>query len=196
MSRSRKGAIAALIGLALLLALFGSLLMRPRDPAALPSALIGKPLASFALPPVDGRTKPVAVDGLALADLTQGRVTVVNVFASWCSECRLETQQLEALGRRSDIQLAGIAYKDEPKATTAFLAELGDPFARIGLDRSGRTAIDWGVYGVPETFVIDGQGRVIARFAGPLGDETLAQTIEPAIRAGQAQPRPSSLKTP
>jgi len=188
MSRARLGGLAVLAGLALVIAVFGALLMQPRDPAALPSPLIGKPLEPFTLPPVEGRPKPIANDGLSLADLTRGRVTVVNVFASWCSECRLETEQLEALSRRSDIQLSGIAYKDAPVATAAFLADLGDPFGRIGLDRTGRTAIDWGVYGVPETFVIDGQGRVRARFAGPLTDEILAQIIEPAIRAGQRQP--------
>src|SRR5262249_31777181 len=141
-SRGRLGAIAALIALALLIALFGVLLTEPRDPAALPSPLIGKPLAPFALPGLPDRPKPVAADGLSLADLTQGHVTVVNLFASWCAECRLETGALEALGRRSDITLAGIAYKDAPKATAGFLAELGDPYARIGLDQSGRTAID------------------------------------------------------
>ena len=183
---NRSGAYAALIGLALLLALFGFVLVKHPNPSLVPSALIGKPLAAFALPPVEGRGKQVAPDGLALADLTQGRVTVVNVFASWCVECRQETAQLEALGHRTDILLAGIAYKDDPKNAVAFLAELGDPYARIGLDRTGRTAIDWGVYGVPETFVIDGRGVVIARVAGALTDEQLVQTIEPAIQAAQA----------
>ena len=182
---SRAGAYAALIGLGLLIALFGYLLASRHNPAEVPSALIGKPLEPFALPPVEGRAKSLPQDGLSLADLSQGRVTVVNVFASWCVECRLETEHLQALGRRSDIRLAGIAYKDDPKAAAGFLEELGDPFSRIGLDRTGRTAIDWGVYGVPETFVIDGQGRVRARFPGALTDEAMAGIIAPAIRAAQ-----------
>jgi cytochrome c biogenesis protein CcmG, thiol:disulfide interchange protein DsbE len=182
---SRRGAYAALIGLALLIGLFGYVVLRNQNPAEVPSAMIGKPLEAFALPPVDGRTKAVTADGLALADLTRGRVTVVNVFASWCVECRLETGPLEVLARRKDIDLAGIAYKDDPMAAAGFLAELGDPFGRIGLDRAGRTAIDWGVYGTPETFVIDGQGRVRARFAGPLSPKTLKTVIEPAIKAAQ-----------
>lgn len=182
---SRYGAYAALAVLAMMLALFGYLLASRHDPAAVPSALIGKPLAPFVLPPLEARAKPVAADGLSLADLTGGEVTVVNVFASWCIECRLETKQLDALGRRADIRLAGIAYKDKPEAAALFLQELGDPFGRVGQDPTGRTAIDWGVYGVPETFVIDGQGRVRGRHAGALTDKVLRQTIEPAIRAAR-----------
>lgn len=187
---TRIGAFAGLGILFALIGLFAYLLVTRPDPSALPSALIGKPLADFALPPLAGRPKAVAPDGLALADLRMGRVSVVNVWASWCTPCRSEMPLLRALARREDIVLHGIDWKDKAPDGAAFLRELGDPFVRIGSDETGRTGIDWGVYGVPETYVIDGAGRVVARLAGPLTAESLARVIEPAIVAAHSAPAP------
>ncbi|MGH6852898.1 MAG: redoxin family protein, partial [Methylocella sp.] len=125
------------------------------DASLLPSALIGRQVPAFALPPVEGfPDKP----GFSDADLRQGKVTLVNVFASWCVPCHEEHEMIMRLSTdpalaRAGVRLFGLAYKDEPTNIRRFLAEAGDPFARIGADRKGRAAIDFGVYGVPETFV-------------------------------------------
>ena len=153
------------------------------DAALLPSALIGRPVPAFELPPVEGLQ---GKQGFSDADLRQGQVTLVNVFASWCVPCHQEHElmmQLSAdpvLGGKG-VRLFGIAYKDDPANIRRFLAEAGDPFARIGADRKGRVAIDWGVYGVPETFVVKGDGTIAYRFVGPLSEEAYRETILPEI---------------
>ncbi len=155
--------------------------LRPeRDPSAVPSALIDKPAPEFDLPPLhDGQP------GLARADLTAadlaGKPVLVNFFASWCVPCRAEHPLLMELSQMSGITLYGIAYKDKPEAATSFLAELGDPFDRVAQDADGRTAIDFGVYGVPETYVIDGQGRIRFRQVGPLYPEMLETELLPLL---------------
>ncbi|MDQ6701777.1 MAG: DsbE family thiol:disulfide interchange protein [Pseudomonadota bacterium] len=155
------------------------------DVSLLPSALIGRQVPAFALPPVEGLPdKP----GFSDADLRQGKVTLVNVFASWCVPCNQEhelimrflTDPAPALAG-SSVRLFGLAYKDDPANIRRFLAEAGDPYARIGADRTGRTAIDWGVYGVPETFVVKGNGTIAYRFVGPIGEESYRQVILPEI---------------
>ncbi len=135
-----------------------------RDPSTLPSALIGKAVPSFDLPPLNaaGNEKP----GLASADLT-GKVQLVNVFASWCGPCRVEHPILMKLAK-DGVPVQALNYKDQPADAARFLAELGDPYERIGVDRSGRTGIEWGVYGVPETFVIDAEGKIRHKHVGPL----------------------------
>jgi cytochrome c biogenesis protein CcmG, thiol:disulfide interchange protein DsbE len=153
------------------------------DASLLPSALIGRQVPAFALPPVEGLPdKP----GFSDADLRQGNVTLVNVFASWCVPCHQEHQLIMRLSAepavaRAGVRLFGLAYKDEPANITRFLAEAGDPFANIGADRKGRTAIDWGVYGVPETFVVKGDGTIAYRFVGPIGEESYRDVILPEI---------------
>jgi cytochrome c biogenesis protein CcmG/thiol:disulfide interchange protein DsbE len=153
------------------------------DASLLPSALIGRQVPAFALPPVEGLPdKP----GFSDADLRQGNVTLVNVFASWCVPCHQEHQLIMRLSAepavaRAGVRLFGLAYKDEPANITRFLAEAGDPFANIGADRNGRTAIDWGVYGVPETFVVKGDGTIAYRFVGPIGEESYRDVILPEI---------------
>ncbi|MBM7066697.1 DsbE family thiol:disulfide interchange protein [Actibacterium sp. 188UL27-1] len=107
---------------------------------------------------------------------------IVNIWASWCAPCRAEHPQLVDLSAKG-IPVYGINYKDEPAKALGFLAELGDPYAAIGADQQGRTALDWGVYGVPETFVIDGDGQVILRFAGPITEAVLTNTIHPALKS-------------
>ena len=144
-------------------------------PDVLPSAMIGKPVPPRALPPLDNETK-----GFSTADLT-GHVTVVNVWASWCVPCRQEAPALAELGSDRSVVLYGFVYKDKPDAARAFLHEVGNPFARIGFDADGSTAIDWGVYGVPETYVIDAKGIIRERYVGPLTDDALASIIRPAI---------------
>lgn len=146
------------------------------DASRLPSALIGRPVPAFSLPPVEGLGgRP----GLTDADLRDGTVTVVNVFASWCVPCRDEHPVLMELAR--DVRLVGIAYKDDPENTRRFLNEGGDPFSRIGADRSGRTGIDWGVYGVPETFLIGRDGKIAYKLVGPITAENLTKQLGPEI---------------
>jgi len=153
------------------------------DASLLPSALIGRQVPAFALPPVEGLPdKP----GFSDADLRQGKVTLVNVFASWCVPCHQEHGLIARLSAdpdlaRAGVRLFGLAYKDEPENITRFLAEAGDPFARIGADSNGRSAIDWGVYGVPETFVVKGDGTIAYRYVGPISEESYRNVILPEI---------------
>ena len=148
------------------------LTMNPRD---IPSPLIGKPVPEFSLPPVKGRTL-----GLASADL-RGQVSLVNVFASWCVACREEHPLLMGLRDKGVVPIHGLNYKDKPDDAQAWLDQLGDPYTRTGADISGRVAIDWGVYGVPETFVIDRDGRIVHKHIGAITPEALRDTIMPII---------------
>jgi cytochrome c biogenesis protein CcmG/thiol:disulfide interchange protein DsbE len=147
-----------------------------RDPGVLPSALLDQPVPAFDLPPLAGRAGP----GLSSRDLQAGAPALVNVFASWCVPCRAEHPLLMALAERG-VTIYGINYKDPPEQAAAWLDELGDPFARIGADRDGRVGIDWGVYGVPETFVVDGEGRIRHRFVGPLQPRDVDRTLLPLL---------------
>ena len=156
-----------------------------RDPSELPSALIGKPAPDMNLPPIAGLDVP----SFDTASLRQGGVTIVNVWASWCGPCRLEHPLLTELAKRSDIRLVGINYKDEPENARRFLGTLGQPFAAIAADEKGRAAVDWGVYGVPETYVIDGEGLIRYRWIGPLTPEGLT-----GILAGEITKAKTPLK--
>ncbi|SDY82597.1 cytochrome c biogenesis protein CcmG, thiol:disulfide interchange protein DsbE [Citreimonas salinaria] len=147
----------------------------------LPSALIGRAVPEFDLPPIEGRD-----DGLSSAGL-QGEVSIVNVWASWCVPCRVEMPLLVELAAQGTVPIHGINYKDAPDAALAFLDETGDPYTRIGADRSGRTSIDWGVYGLPETFVIDAQGRIAYKHVGPFDRRSLEQDILPVVRRLQSE---------
>jgi cytochrome c biogenesis protein CcmG/thiol:disulfide interchange protein DsbE len=156
------------------------------DPQLLPSALIDRPAPDFALP---GLYDPA--HGLARKDLSGG-VTLVNFFASWCAPCREEQAGLAVLAHRPGVTLDGIAYKDKPADSRRFLAELGNPFSRIGVDRDGTTAIDFGVYGVPETYVVDASGHIRYRQVGPLSVEDIERKILPMlarIAASAGSPR-------
>ncbi len=145
----------------------------------LPSMLAGKPAPSVTAPPLDANS-----EGFGPKDL-RGHVTVLNVFASWCAPCRQEAPALAELAARKDIQLFGLVQKDTPQKVRVFLGSLGNPFARIGRDDDGRISIEWGVYGVPETFVIDRRGIVILRVTGALTPEVLQARVLPAIAAAQ-----------
>jgi cytochrome c biogenesis protein CcmG/thiol:disulfide interchange protein DsbE len=151
--------------------------LRGNDPSVVPSALVGKPAPDFALPPLEGLGLP----GLARGDLGEGKVTLVNVWASWCGPCRLEHPVLMDLAKREDIVLAGINYKDEAGNALRFLKTLGLPYAAVGVDRDGRASIEWGVYGVPETFVVDGQGIVRFKWVGPVAEGEARARLEAAI---------------
>lgn len=148
---------------------------------SLPSTMIGRDIPAFDLPPVEGRGK-----GLATADL-RGEVSLVNVWASWCVPCRVEMPLLVELAQTNSVPIHGINLKDKPAAALRFLAELGDPYDRIGADSSGRTSIDWGVYGVPETFVIDAEGRIAYKHVGPFNRRSLEEDILPVVRRLQQE---------
>ncbi len=150
--------------------------MQREDPDALPSVQIGR------IAPPMKITSLGDLPGFTNEDLEGPGVKLVNYWASWCAPCRVEHPNLKALAEEG-IPIYGINYKDDPAKALAFLEELGNPYAGIGADESGRTAIDWGAYGVPETFVIDGEGRVVLRFAGPVTQRSLESKIRPAIEA-------------
>jgi cytochrome c biogenesis protein CcmG/thiol:disulfide interchange protein DsbE len=152
-----------------------------RDPHEIPSALIGHPVSQFALPPVKGRTL-----GLSNVDL-KDEVSLVNVFASWCVECRTEHPLLLQLKADGSLPIHGLNYKDSPDEASRWLNTFGDPYTRTGADLNGRVAIDWGVYGVPETFVITKDSRIAHKQIGPLSPEALESTILPLIRRLQQQ---------
>ena len=156
--------LAALLPVAVFLALSGLFLVRlgAGDASKLPSALIGKAAPAFTLPALEGMT---GVPGLSDADLRTGAVTVVNVFASWCVPCHQEHPTLMRL-KDAGVRLVGIAYKDEAENTRRFLGSAGNPYSRVGVDRSGRTSIDFGVTGVPETFVVRGDGTIAFKYFG------------------------------
>lgn len=146
-----------------------------RNPQELPSALIGKPVPTFSLPPVQGRKL-----GLSSADL-KGEVSLVNVFASWCVACRAEHPLFMQLAANKVVPINGLNYKDAPQDAADWLDSLGDPYTRTGADRDGRVAIDWGITGVPETFVIDAKGIVAYKQIGPVTQQALDETILPLI---------------
>ena len=146
-----------------------------RDPREVPSPLIGKPVPRFALPPVQGRSL-----GPSSADL-KGDVSLVNVFASWCVACREEHPVLLQMKRARLVPIHGLNYKDQPADAQKWLDDMGDPYTRTGADVDGRVGIDWGVYGVPETFVIGREGRIAYKHIGPLTPQFVEQTLRPPL---------------
>ena len=152
--------------------------LRGPAPGELPSTLIDKPAPVLTLPALDAK-----VQGFGPHELAGGRVTVVNVFASWCVPCRAEAPQLAQLGQARGVQLFGLVWKDTRAKARAFLTDVGNPYARIGYDGEGRAGIDWGVYGVPETYIIDRHGVIRERFVGPITPDSLVLDVLPAIAA-------------
>ncbi|MFQ5937906.1 MAG: DsbE family thiol:disulfide interchange protein [Acidiferrobacterales bacterium] len=163
--------LLVLLGLGLLLAV--GLTLNPRE---IPSPLIDKPVPDFKLPPVQGR-----VPGLSTADL-QGEVSLVNVFASWCVACRDEHPLLMQLRAESVVPIHGLNYKDKPKDAAEWLDAMGDPYTRTGADIDGHVGIDWGVYGVPETFIIDRRGKIAYKHIGPIMPSHWNDTLLPIIQ--------------
>ncbi|SEM65341.1 cytochrome c biogenesis protein CcmG, thiol:disulfide interchange protein DsbE [Bosea lupini] len=156
------------------------------DASKVPSALIGKPAPAVTLAPLEGLqrdSQPVPAFGMA--DLAKGKATIVNVFASWCAPCRVEHPFLVAMAdsaavKQGKVQLVGFNYKDEAENARRFLGALGNPYSAVGADRAGRAAIDWGVYGVPETFLIGPDGRILDKHVGPLDGQAASRMLAKA----------------
>jgi len=159
-----------------LAAIFLLQLLSGRDASVVPSALLGEPAPQTDLSPLEGTGLP----GLSYADFA-GKVTLVNVWGSWCLPCRQEHPILMQLARDERIVIAGMNYKDEPENARRFLGDLGNPFDAIGVDPSGRTAIDWGVYGVPETFLVGPDGTILYKHVGPFTPESVTGELLPRI---------------
>jgi cytochrome c biogenesis protein CcmG/thiol:disulfide interchange protein DsbE len=190
----RKGwswATAPLLIFAAMAALF-AFALTSGDPTKLPSALIGRPVPQTEFPALEGLVENgQPVPGFAAADLAKGKVSVVNFWASWCAPCIEEHPLLIALKARSGVDIYGVNYKDQPEAGRRFIGRYGNPFTAVGTDRSGRNAIEWGVYGMPETFVIDGAGKIAYKHVGPISKESLEAKLLPAIAKAQGKSTPS-----
>lgn len=176
-------ALVPLVVLVALAALFIGWSLK-RDPSVKPDALVGQAIPETVLPMLTGdQPGPGHVD---LKTAGVGKPMLVNVFASWCAPCRIEHPRLMAL-KAQGVAVVGVAWKDEPAATRAFLDELGDPYAMVLVDRDGRAGLDLGITGAPETFAVDAMGRVVAKFSGPLIEDA---DVDRLVAAMQAPPRP------
>jgi len=162
---------------------FLSQLLSGRDISAVPSALIGHIAPETKLPPLEGVLLP-GLDSSAFV----GKVTLVNVFASWCAPCREEHPVLMALSQDNRFDVVGLNYKDKPDNARRFLGDLGNPYKAVGVDAAGRAAIDWGVYGVPETFVIGRDGKVLFKHVGPVTPQSVQRLLMPEIEKALAAP--------
>jgi cytochrome c biogenesis protein CcmG, thiol:disulfide interchange protein DsbE len=180
-----------LLPLAVFVALAALFLFRlgSGDPSKLPSALIGRVVPDTPLPAVEGLLRNGSpVPGITQADF-KGAVSLVNVWASWCVPCHEEAPLLMKLAEDKRIRILGINYKDQPENARRFIGRYGNPFAAVGADANGRASIDWGVYGVPETFLIDRDGRIAFKLVGPISPQNLEQTLKPQIEKLLASPR-------
>lgn len=171
------------------IALLFAFALKKGDPGKLPSALIGKPAPQLTLAPLEGLVDGgVPVPGWSGADLARGEPTVVNFFASWCVPCVQEHPHLIRLREQTGVRILGVNHKDPIPGGRRFLGRYGNPYAAVGVDDTGRVAIEWGVYGMPETFVVDGQGRIAVKHVGPIDAAVLSRTIVPAVLALRAAP--------
>jgi cytochrome c biogenesis protein CcmG/thiol:disulfide interchange protein DsbE len=180
---SRRRTLLLLIPLAVFVALAALFFFRlgVGDPNRIPSALIGREVPQTELPPVEGLLqdgKPVP--GLS-PSLFAGKVTLVNVWASWCVPCHDEAPLLDRMAKDKRFQIVGINYKDQPDNARRFIGRYGNPFVAVGADPNGRAAIDWGVYGVPETFVVGKDGRIAYKLVGPITEQNLVAVLRPTI---------------
>ncbi|GGG01676.1 thiol:disulfide interchange protein CycY [Rhizobium wenxiniae] len=181
--RNRSRYALALIPLAVFLgfaAIAGKMLydqdVNGLDVSAIPSALIGKTAPSLALPPLEGSNTAALTDAAI-----KGKLTLVNVFASWCVPCRQEHPILKQLANDSRLNIVGINYKDRNDNALRFLGELGNPYKAIGVDPNGKAAIDWGVYGIPESYLVGPDGTILYKKVGPFDERSLTQQLLPAI---------------
>jgi cytochrome c biogenesis protein CcmG, thiol:disulfide interchange protein DsbE len=186
---AKRRNLLVLLPLGIFIALAALFLFRlyAGDPSRIPSALIGHPAPPTNLPPVEGLIR----DGKPVPGVTNatfaGAVTLVNVWASWCVPCADEVPFLDQLSKDKRIQLVGINYKDAPENARRFLNRYGNPFVATGADGNGRTSIDWGVYGVPETFVVGRDGHIAFKLVGPIDATNLAKTLGPEIAKAAAR---------
>jgi cytochrome c biogenesis protein CcmG/thiol:disulfide interchange protein DsbE len=157
------------------------------DPRKLPSALIGRPVPATDFPALEGLVEDGRpVSGFTSADLARGKVTVVNFWASWCTECIVEHPLLKGLASRTGVEIYGVNYKDQTAAARRFLGRYGNPYAAVGVDGTGRNAIEWGVYGMPETFIIDGAGKIAYKHVGAISAESVEKQLIPAIEKARS----------
>ena len=165
--------------------------LRTGEPTKLPSTLIGKRVPSSSFPQIEGlvaNSRPVP--GFSDADLAKGHVSLVNFWASWCASCMADHALIADLKAKTNVDVFGVDYKDSAIEARRFLSRYGNPYTAVGADESGRTAIDWGVYGMPETFVINGQGEVVYKHVGAMSEEAIASKIIPAIEAARGPTPP------
>ena len=192
-NRGKKGVVwLAAIPLAvflLLAVIFMKQLYAGGSTSEIPSVLIGKPAPALDLPPLEGL---VAQDGQLpgiASGMLEGKTSVINVWASWCVPCRAEHPLMERLGNDPRFQLLGVNYKDQAGNALRFLGQLGNPYDAVGVDLRGKAAIDWGVYGVPETFIVDPEGKVRYKHVGPLTEEGLREKFLPELEKSIGAPR-------
>ncbi len=179
--RSTWVALLPLLIFVALAAVFAVQLLSGKDSSTIPSALIGKDTPQTSLPAVEGLTRDGApVPGLNSEDF-KGKLTLVNVWGSWCVPCRQEHPLLMEIAKDERIRVVGLNYKDQPENARRFLGDLGNPFAAVGADRAGRSAIEWGVYGVPETFLVDKDGKIVYKHVGPFTPESVKNDLMPAV---------------
>ncbi len=164
------------------MAVFFALALKTGDPSRLPSALIGKPVPQIEIGPLEGLISDGRpVPGITTASLPNGTPYVVNFWASWCVPCVAEHPMLVELKKRTGVPILGVNYKDQAANARRFLSRYGNPFVAVGVDGNGRAAIEWGVYGMPETFIVDAKGRIAYKHVGPITEESLEQAILPAL---------------
>ena len=187
--KRRFGIVAAPLLVFLAMAGLFGLALTSGDPSKLPSALIGRQAPAINLAALAGAVDPGGQPspGFQTADLATGQVTVVNFWSSWCVPCVAEHPLLTDLKTRANVRLFGVNYKDPEPGGRRFLGRYGNPFTAIGVDAGGRGAIEWGVYGMPETFVVDGQGRIVYKHVGALTEEAIATKIVPMINKARAK---------
>ncbi|WP_136658164.1 DsbE family thiol:disulfide interchange protein [Nitratireductor sp. XY-223] len=191
-SQRRFIAFVPLISFAVLAVIFYSQLTSGRDVSEVPSVLIGTAAPALDLPPLEG----LKSDGAQIPALTdaqvEGKVTLVNIWASWCLPCRQEHPLLMALAEDGRINLVGINYKDQTSNALRFLGELGNPYTAVGIDPRGVAAIDWGVYGIPETFLLDSNGTIVFKQIGPFTPDAVRDRLMPAIEKALSVPAKQS----
>lgn len=185
-----RGLVLAPLAIFAVLVLMLSFALQKGDPSRIPSALIGKPAPNIDLSALEGMTRDGGqlLPGISRADLIGDRVSIVNFWASWCAPCVEEHPLLVRLATRADVALFGVNYKDQAANARRFLGRYGNPFRAVGVDTDGRAAIEWGVYGMPETFVVDGRGVIVYKHVGPLSPESVEAKLIPAIQAA-SKPR-------
>lgn len=184
-------ALTPLVIFATLAAIFFSQLISGRDVSEIPSALIGTKAPFRDLAPLEGATRNGAAVPALTAETAKGKLTLVNFWASWCVPCRQEHPIILALSQDPRLTVLGVNYKDGTENALRFLGELGNPYAAIGLDPNGKMAIDWGVYGIPESYLVGPEGTILYKKVGPFDEKSLKEGLYPAIEKALAQPAPA-----